>query len=141
MQKAAVSGKQDIVPEISEGTGLSDGQLDRLRARLLAEREGIRARMRRHVAMAVDHDRPPADDMDLASRAQEQAMLLRLADKDRKLLGEIEHALAKFVDGQYGLCEGTDEPIGWKRLWARPSARHSIAFKERLEQEAHARRR
>lgn len=59
--------------------------------------------------------------------------MLQLAEKERKLLQELEHALAKVDAGTYGVCEGTDEPIGFGRLNARPWARYSIAYKEQLE--------
>lgn len=63
----------------------------------------------------------------------ESGVLLRLLEKERKLLREIEHALEKFTDDSYGICEGTEEPIPVNRLLARPWARYSLAFKEELE--------
>jgi DnaK suppressor protein len=58
-----------------------------------------------------------------------------MADKDRKLLIEIDVAIEKMKNGEYGLCEGTDEPIGFKRLEIRPWTRYSVAYKELLERE------
>ncbi|MBX3211155.1 MAG: TraR/DksA C4-type zinc finger protein [Labilithrix sp.] len=66
--------------------------------------------------------------------------MLRLADKERKLLVEIDRALAKFESDTYGICEGTGEPIGLRRLEARPWTRFSIAYKEQLERERAAKR-
>lgn len=59
--------------------------------------------------------------------------MLRLADKDFKLLREIDRALAKFDQGTYGVCEETDEPIGYRRLRARPWSRHCLAYQEQRE--------
>ena len=47
----------------------------------------------------------------------------------------IEHAIDKMRRGEYGLCEGTDEPIELRRLEARPWARFSVAHKEALEKD------
>ncbi|MFZ9886889.1 MAG: TraR/DksA family transcriptional regulator [Myxococcota bacterium] len=59
-----------------------------------------------------------------------------LMDRDAKLLREVERALEKVNDGSYGLCEGTDEPIGYARLRIRPWTRYSVTYKEELEREA-----
>ena len=44
-------------------------------------------------------------------------------------------AVAKMNDGSYGLCEGTEEPIGYARLRLQPWARYSISYQEELERE------
>jgi DnaK suppressor protein len=71
--------------------------------------------------------------MDEASANQDLALLFRLADKEQKLLGEIDAALTRIDENNYGLCEGTGEPIEYRRLLARPWARFSVAYKETLE--------
>ncbi len=75
------------------------------------------------------------DEADQASAAEAQTFELKLANKDRKLLNLIEHAIDKMRRGEYGLCEGTDEPIELRRLEARPWARFSVAHKEALEKD------
>jgi DnaK suppressor protein len=109
--------------------------LRHLKGLLEREREAVLAKVRSHVSYAISEDTILPDEMDQASRAEEQAILLRLADKERKLLGEIDHALAKIRTGEYGVCEGTGEPIGLRRLEVRPWARYSIQHKELLERE------
>ncbi len=74
-----------------------------------------------------------ADEVDLASQTVEQTLTFKLLDRDRKLLGEIEHALNKIDNGDYGYCEGTGELIPKRRLEVRPWCRHSVKFKEQLE--------
>ena len=44
-------------------------------------------------------------------------------------------SLEKMHTGEYGVCEGTDEPIGFKRLELRPWTRYSVGYKEMLERE------
>ena len=73
------------------------------------------------------------DEVDLASATVEQNLTFRLLDRDRKLLGEIEHAIEKLDDGEYGFCEGTGELIPKRRLELRPWTRHSVKYKEQLE--------
>jgi DnaK suppressor protein len=57
----------------------------------------------------------------------------RTRDRERKLLAKIEAALRRIDDGSYGYCEETQEPIGLKRLDARPIATLSIEAQERHE--------
>jgi DnaK suppressor protein len=80
-----------------------------------------------------------ADEMDDAAANQDLALLFRLADKEQKLVGEIDAALARMDAGTYGLCEGTGEPIGYRRLLARPWARFSVEYKEALEHDSASR--
>ncbi len=76
------------------------------------------------------------DEADQASEDAEVALETRLMDRDAKLLREVERALEKVKSSTYGLCEGTDEPIGYARLKLRPWTRHSVTYKEELEREA-----
>ena len=74
-----------------------------------------------------------ADIADRASTESERALELRTRDRQRKLVGKIDAALARLEDGSYGFCEETGEPIGLKRLEARPIATLSIEAQERHE--------
>jgi DnaK suppressor protein len=74
---------------------------------------------------------------DLASKETDQNFLLRIRDRERKLIQKIDACLQKIKDGTYGLCEGCGEEIGHKRLDARPVAGLCIACK--TEQEKHER--
>lgn len=114
---------------------LTRDDLARLRARLLEERSAVIQRLQRHLAEAVEDSDNLPDEMDIATRQTDQAYLLRMADKEKKLLTMIDHALAKFERGTFGVCEGTGESIGLKRLEKRPWARHSVEYKEQLERE------
>lgn len=80
-------------------------------------------------------DQRTGDEADQASEDAEVALETRLMDRDAKLLREVERALEKVKNGTYGLCEGTDEPIGYARLKLRPWTRYSVTYKEELERE------
>lgn len=77
----------------------------------------------------------PGDEADQAADDAEVSLETRLLDRDAKLLREVERALAKVNDETFGLCEGTDEPIGYARLKLRPWTRYSVTYKEELERE------
>ena len=63
----------------------------------------------------------------------ENSLELRTRDRYRKLLAQIDKALKRIEEGEYGFCEETGEPIGLERLEARPIARFSIDAQERWE--------
>lgn len=74
-----------------------------------------------------------ADITDRASVETDRALELRTRDRARKLVSKIDQALMRTESGSYGFCEETDEPIGLKRLEARPIATLSIEAQERHE--------
>ncbi len=74
-----------------------------------------------------------ADPSDRATIEEEYALELRTRDRERKLLQKIRKALVLIDTGEYGYCEDTGEPIGLKRLLARPAATLTIEAQERRE--------
>ena len=83
----------------------------------------------------IDDNVSSADIVDQASSHTEKSVELRSSNRRRKLVNKIDHALKKLKDGTYGYCEETGEPIGLKRLIARPIATLSIESQERHEKE------
>ena len=73
------------------------------------------------------------DPADRATLEEEYALELRTRDRERKLLQKIQSTLKKIEDGSYGYCEDTGEPIGVKRLLARPTATLTVEAQERRE--------
>ncbi len=74
------------------------------------------------------------DPNDRASAETDRTFELRLRDRDRKLVSKIKEALRRIDDGTFGLCEECGEPIGEKRLAARPVTTLCIDCKEESEQ-------
>ena len=114
--------------------GLTQTQWNELN-KILSEK---RAELRRSIVNRRDRDSAvdPSEiieELEQASTGQHQDVALRILDKEVKLLREVERALKKFDNKEYGLCEGTMEPIGYARLKARPWARYSVTHKEELE--------
>lgn len=73
------------------------------------------------------------DIADQASAESERSLELRTRDRERKLIGKIDAALQRLDGGKYGYCEESGEPIGLRRLEARPIATLSIDAQERHE--------
>lgn len=73
------------------------------------------------------------DATDWASAEIQRSFELRTRDRERKLLSKIDAALRRIDEGTYGYCEETDEPIGLRRLEARPIATLAIEAQERHE--------
>ena len=76
-----------------------------------------------------------SDPNDAATQEEEFRLELRTRDRERKLISKIDQALSRIDDGSYGFCEDTGEPIGLKRLMARPVATLCIAAQEKHEKE------
>lgn len=73
------------------------------------------------------------DPADRATLEEEYALELRTRDRERKLLSKIQASLRQIDEGEYGFCQDTGEPIGLKRLLARPTATLSVEAQERRE--------
>lgn len=97
----------------------------------------MRDEMLRNVTTTSEHLRESEEMPDPADRAtqeEEHSLELRTRDRERKLLHKIEGALQRIEQGEYGYCEETGEPIGLKRLLARPTATLTLEAQERHEQ-------
>jgi len=82
---------------------------------------------------SMDDNNASADIVDQASSYTEKNVEMRSINRQIKLISKIDNAIKKIQDGTYGFCEETAEPIGLKRLMARPVATLCIAAQERHE--------
>ena len=76
-----------------------------------------------------------ADVVDQASSYTDKTVEMRSLNRSRKLIGKIDAAIRRIKNGTYGYCEETSEPIGLKRLIARPIATLSIEAQEKHERD------
>ena len=81
----------------------------------------------------VDHEISSPDIIDQAASQTEKTVEMRTLNRQRKLLTKIDQAIEKINNDTYGYCEETGEPIGVKRLVARPIATLSIDAQEKHE--------
>ena len=84
---------------------------------------------------SLDDNSTSADIVDQASSYTEKNVELRAINRQIKLISKIDSALKRIEDGTYGFCVDTGEPIGLKRLIARPVATLCIAAQERHEKD------
>ena len=84
---------------------------------------------------ALDDNSASADIVDQASSYTEKNVEMRAINRQIKLISKIDQAIKKIKDDTYGYCEETGEPIGIKRLIARPIATLCIAAQEKHEKE------
>ncbi|CAN5420995.1 hypothetical protein BH10PLA1_BH10PLA1_22900 [soil metagenome] len=119
--------------------GLSSRELDVYRDALLAKRRELVGDMGSMEAEALrsssgsNLSNLPIHMADMGTDNYEQEFTLGLVEKDRRVLREINQALAKIQDGTFGLCEGTGKPIGKPRLEVQPWAKYSIEYARMLE--------
>ena len=76
-----------------------------------------------------------ADIVDQASSYTDKSVEMKALNRSRKLISKINSALQRRKEGTYGFCEETGEPIGLKRLMARPVAKYTIAAQEKHEKD------
>ena len=84
---------------------------------------------------SMDDNSVSADMVDQASSYTDKNVEMKAINRQIKLISKIDQALKKIQDGTYGFCEETGEPIGIKRLIARPVAALCIAAQEKHEKE------
>ena len=84
---------------------------------------------------SLDDNSSSADMVDQASSYTEKNVEMRAINRQIKLISKIDQAIKKIKDNTYGYCEETGEPIGIKRLIARPIAALCIDAQEKHEKE------
>lgn len=123
---------------------LTPDQTQELKTRLEADlnRLGENAHNAIELTMDRDRDRIGRDSMDEATEEEIYSTSLRLADRESFLVGKIREAITRIETGNIDECEECSEPIGFKRLMARPvttlcfeckSAREQVEADERPE--------
>ena len=84
---------------------------------------------------SLDDNSASADIVDQASSYTEKNVEMKAINRQIKLISKIDQAIKKIENGTYGFCEETGEPIGIKRLIARPVATLCISAQEKHEKE------
>jgi len=121
--------------EIADSDLFSNEEIIEFLKRLVDEKDQILAKTKNIIAAGeINLDtNEMADEVDLASAAIEQNLTLKLLDRDRHLINEIDRAIDKIAVGDYGYCEGTGDPIPKRRLELSPWTRYSVKHQEQLE--------
>lgn len=112
---------------------MNDKQLEYFRQKLLQWKSDLIKESQSTVDHLKQENWNESDLNDRASVEVETSMELRTRDRYRKLINKINDAIGRIDDGSYGYCEETGDPIGIKRLEARPIATMTIEAQERHE--------
>lgn len=112
---------------------MSSRQLQYFRHRLIGWREDLLKDSNQTLLNLQEYTLQAPDIADRASAETERSVELRTRDRERKLITKIGEALERIEQGTYGFCEETGEPIGLRRLEARPIATLSLEAQERHE--------
>jgi DnaK suppressor protein len=112
---------------------MSPMQLEYFRQKLLRWRAELLQDSSETVQHMQSESLHQPDLTDRASLETDRALELRTRDRERKLITKIDLALRRIEEGSYGYCEETNEPIGVRRLEARPIATLSLEAQERHE--------
>tara|TARA_Y100001958_G_C21192911_1_gene520747 strand:- start:703 stop:1140 length:438 start_codon:yes stop_codon:yes gene_type:complete len=99
------------------------------------KRDIIKSNNLGNILNSSDDNVSSADIVDQASSYADKSVEMKALNRSRKLIGKIDSALKKIKDGTYGYCEETGEPIGLKRLIARPIATLTIEAQEKHERD------
>ena len=99
------------------------------------KRDIIKANNLGNLLNSSDDNVSSADIVDQASSYTDKSVEMKALNRSRKLIEKIDSALRRIKDGSYGYCEETSEPIGLKRLIARPIATLSIEAQEKHERD------
>jgi DnaK suppressor protein len=109
-------------------------QLRNFREQLEGMKGGIISDVEQTLTDMTSHNGNIPDQNDRATIESDREFELRLRTRERKLLDKIELAVARIDNGTYGVCAACEEPIGIKRLEARPVATFCIDCKIEQEQ-------
>ena len=112
---------------------MNDDQLAFFKDLLIGLREELISNAHATTSHLQEQESTP-DPADRATLEEEYALELRTRDRERKLLSKVQASLRQIDDGSYGFCADTEEPIGLRRLLARPTATLSVEAQERREQ-------
>jgi DnaK suppressor protein len=130
-----LAGPRNVQPYVARKGEeyMSKEQLEHFRQILSLWKQDLMQEVDRTMLHMKDEAANFPDPNDRATQESEFSLELRTRDRERKLIRKIDEALKRIEDGSYGYCLETGEPIGVKRLEARPVATLSVEAQERRE--------
>ena len=135
VRTSLLAGPRNVKPYVArkDEEYMSKEQLDHFRRILGIWKQDLMQEVDRTMLHMKDEAANFPDPNDRATQESEFSLELRTRDRERKLIRKIDEALKRIEDGSYGYCLETGEPIGVKRLEARPVATLSVEAQERRE--------
>lgn len=120
---------EELLLEMPDSMYMNELQLDFFRLKL----EAMRAEILQEISDAKERLKTPpevGDEVDMAGLVESQQIDIRIVERKTKLLVNVESAIKRIKDDEYGYCTETGEPIGIARLLVRPTATLCITSKE-----------
>jgi DnaK suppressor protein len=121
----------------SHPSELTDAQLKELKQALVTKLAGLTSEIRElesELTESENDEKGAPDEVDRSSFEEEMQRMQLVLDGKNRLKLEVAEAIKRFDDNSYGVCEETEEPIGFKRLRAQPWTRFSIEAQQELEE-------
>jgi DnaK suppressor protein len=130
-----LAGPRNVQPYVARKGEeyMNKEQIEHFRTILSSWKQDLMQEVDRTMLHMKDEAANFPDPNDRATQESEFSLELRTRDRERKLIRKIDEALKRIDDGSYGYCLETGEPIGVKRLEARPVATLSVEAQERRE--------
>ncbi|MCA1744096.1 MAG: RNA polymerase-binding protein DksA [Desulfonatronovibrio sp.] len=114
---------------------MENSDIEYFKELLIKMREEIQQKGENTIEDMTEEREMFADPADRASAESDRSFILRLRDRDRKLIQKIEQALQRIEEGNFGFCDDCGEDISVPRLKARPVTTLCIKCKSKQEQE------
>ena len=121
---------------IKGGYLMMSSEILAIKESLLTQKSVILNRQKEFKSESLLHSLQVADESEQSVFEQSQNLGLHIREKEIQVLHQIEKALSKITDGTYGQCEACSDPIGLKRLQARPFTSLCISCKEEQESQS-----
>lgn len=117
---------------------LTQQQIQSLERQLRRDREAALADTQDQMRLAEDVDgeslaKSPHDTGDMSEADRELDTNISMAQRYSAHVGDVDDALRRIVEGTYGICTECEQPIGYARMQAQPTAKLCIACQERME--------
>ena len=135
MSKKTITSKKKYIPSSKEKYMCSKHKKFFTDELIKWKKDIIKANNLGNLLNSTDDNVSSADIVDQASSYTDKSVEMKALNRSRKLISKINAALQRLKDGTYGYCEETSEPIGLKRLMARPVATLCIAAQEKHEKD------
>lgn len=112
---------------------MEKARLDVFRELLKERLAGLNSKLGSRIGELVDQRESLSDHTDIATEESDRDMVLRLNEHDRRVAAQLQQALRRVDDGEYGICMECGEDINERRLFANPTATHCIDCMTELE--------
>ncbi len=136
MSAESLAEMEEKIINAPEEEYMNDEQLAFFRLKLVELHDTTRERIREAKEQMLNKP-DTTDPLDKAAWEEQSSLLIRIVEREQRLLPKIQQSLERIRHEAYGFCLESGEPIGIPRLLARPTAEYSIDVKSVMEMKEH----